>query len=236
MKGRILRSEPTNRLLLPIIGKIKVGIKDDRGFPKSIDYFTADGKYATLFTQVYGEKPQTIQIMFPDDDPSKVCCERYEYRDDEGRLIGSGDGETFKVWNGKEYQLLTVAEYPNLMHSIERKYPNKLYKKTGEGWQITLTLVFILPLVNKVAGLWQFSSKGTASTIPQIRDMFDAVMQSKNTCKGIIFDLNVQYAKSQKPGDRSRYPVVSLVPNESDENVKKVKSAMNPIKQLECKQ
>lgn len=232
INGRIKINKPAaerNHLVLPRVGFIKVGFKNEKGFPQSVDYFIPAGKYAGLFTKAYGEKPQTIQIVFPDDDPSKVCCERYEYRDDEGRLLATGDGETFQVWNGKEYQILTTAEYPNLMHSIEIRYPNRLYNRTGEGWQIILTLNFIIPCVRGIAGVWQFSTKGTASTIPQIRDVFDEMLENKGYCKGIIFDLNVQYAKSQKPGDKSRYPVVSLIPNESEENVLKVKQAYKPI-------
>lgn len=79
----------------------KIGMKNANGYPQSVDYFIPTGKYAGLFTQAYGEKPQTIQIVFPDDDPAKVCNERYEYRDDDGRLIAAGDGETFQVWDGK---------------------------------------------------------------------------------------------------------------------------------------
>lgn len=235
MKGRIIRNEMINRLSLPIIGKIKIGIKDDRGLPKSIDYFVSTGKYAGLFTKAYGEKPQTIQIVFSDDDAEKVCRERYEYRNDQGDLIASGDGETFEVWDGKKYQTLTTEQYPNLMHSIEARYPNKLYQRTGEGWQIILTLNFIIPCVRGVAGVWQFSTKGTASTIPQIRDVFDAMLQAKGYVMGIIFDLNVQFAKSQKPGDKSRYPVVSMIPNESEENVAKIRAAYQSTFKLEKK-
>ena len=52
-------------------------------------------------------------------------------------------------------------------------------------------------------------------------------------CKGIIFDLNVQFATTQKPGDCSRFPIVSLVPNESADNVLKVRKAWEPVKELE---
>ena len=231
MNGRITNrpNAEQGRLSLPRVGFIKIGYKDERGFPRSTDYFSAVGKYASLFTKAYGEKPQTIQIVFPNDDPAQVCNERYEYRDDEGRLMATGDGSTFKVWNCKQYQQLSVEDYPNLMTSIERRYPNKQYQRTGDGWSIILTLNFIIPCVQGIAGVWQFSTKGTASTIPQIRDVFDAMLQAKGYVRGIIFDLNVQFAKSQKPGDKSRYPVVSLIPNESEDNVKKVKQAYQPI-------
>ena len=92
---------------------------------------------------------------------------------------------------------------------------------------------FIVPLVRGVAGVWQFATKGTASTIPQIRETFDGMLLERGFCKGIIFDLNVQFATTQKPGDRSRFPVVSLVPNESADNVLKVRKAWEPVKELE---
>ena len=72
-----------------------------------------------------------------------------------------------------------------------------------------------------------------ASTIPNIRDTFDAILQEKGFVKGIIFDMNVQFAVSQKPGDRSRYPVVTIVPNESEGNLFAVKEAFKPVQLLE---
>lgn len=126
MKGRIKRPEAQqSRLILPRVGQIKIGMKNANGYPQSVDYFIPTGKYAGLFTQAYGEKPQTIQIVFPDDDPAKVCNERYEYRDDDGRLIAAGGGDTFQVWDGKKYETLTTEKYPNLMQSITKRYPNK---------------------------------------------------------------------------------------------------------------
>ena len=234
MKGRIKRPEANKaRLILPRVGFVKIGMKSERGLPQSVDYFIPVGKYAGLFTQAYGERPQTIQIVFPDDDPEKVCNERFEYRDDEGRLIAEGNGELFKVWDGTKYEELTVEQYPNLMQSIAKRYPNKAVKKGGDGWKITLTLNFIVPLVRGVAGVWQFTTNGSASTIPAIRETFDGMLAERAFCKGIIFDLNVQFATTQKPGDKSRFPVVSLVPNESDDNVLKVKKAFEPNKRIE---
>lgn len=234
MKGRIKRPEQNNtRLVLPRVGFVKIGMRNERGLPKSLDYFLPVGKYAGLFTQAYGETPQTIQIVFPDDDPEKVCNERYEYRDDDGRLIAEGNGEVFKVWDGQKYNELTIEDYPNLMQGVSNKYPNRLSKKDGDGWKVILTLTFIIPLVRGIAGVWQFSTSGSASTIPAIRETFDGMLNERGFCKGIIFDLSVQYATSQKPGDKSKYPVVSLVPNESLDNVLKVKKAFEPIKKLD---
>lgn len=230
MKGRIKRPKPNaGELMLPRIGKIKTGYKTPSGQPRSVDYFLASGKYAKLFHDAYGEKPQTLQIVFVSDNPEKSCFERYEYRDQEGRLFASGDGETFEVWSVKdqEYKEVTIGESPNLMASVEKRCPSP------QGWTVTLSLKFILPKVKKVAGLWEFSTKGVASTIPNIRDAFDTLNEHNGFVSGVIFDLNVEFAKSQKPGSKSRYPVVTLVPNESDENMKIAREGLfNVNKQL----
>ena len=230
MKGRININRPTTgiqRVVLPRVGFIKVGYKEKaangKEYPKSVDYFIPTGKYAGLFMKAYGEKPQTIQIVFSDDAPEKVCNEMYEYRDDDGRRIAYGDGETFFVWNGKQYCQYSTKDYPNLMAGVAEKHPNRAVLNGGDGWIVTLTVTFIIP----------FTTKGTASTIPNIRDTFDAILQEKGFVKGIIFDMNVQFAVSQKPGDRSRYPVVTIVPNESEGNLFAVKEAFKPVKLLE---
>lgn len=234
MKGRIKRTQEVSRVILPIIGKIKVGIKEKSRngteYPKSVDYFVACGKYAALFNAAYGEKPQTIQIVFPDDNAENVCSERYEYRDDKGALIASGDGETFNVWNGKEYVTLLASDYPNLMQSIQQRYPRRHGRQDGDNWDIVLTITFIIPFVRGVGGVWQFTTKGAASTIPNIRNTFDAMLEQRGKVRGVIFDLSVQFAKSQKPGINSRYPVVTIVPNESEANLKKIKEAFQPIR------
>lgn len=232
MNGRIHRADTqATRLAWPRIGKIKIGKKaisrNGKEYPTSVDYFIPSGKYAELFVKAYGQEPRTIQIIFPDDDPVKVCNEYYEYRDDKGQLIAKGDGVTFNVWNGRRYQVFTTTEYPDIMQRITAKYPNAQSRATGDGWRVRLTMNFVIPMVRGVAGVWTFETNGSASTIPNIRDAFDAMLTAKGYVQGIIFDLNVKFAQSQKPDDRSRYPVVSLVPNESEENVEKIKNALN---------
>ena len=224
MSGRIINKEKSNRLPFPQIGRIACGEKSEKGYPRSLDYFVASGKYKSLFDGAYGEKPSTIQIVFPSDDADLVCKESYELRDAAGKLVSEGDGETFKVWSdkAKAYTLLSTNEYPDLMNMIAVKYPKC-------EWKITLTLNFIIPKVRGIMGLWSFSTKGSASTIPQVRDTFDAMIEQNGHASGVIFDLSVKMHKSNKPNDTSRYPVVSLVPNESEENLRMVKECRKPI-------
>lgn len=227
MAGRIINNKEQKRLPFPIVGKIKCGEKNERGIPRSLDYFVASSDYAPLFTKAYGEKPSTIQIVFPSDDAELVCREEYVLRDGQGKLVATGDGETFKTWSekAKKYIIVTTTEQPDIMAMLEKHYKQE--------WKITLTLVFILPLVRGVMGCWQFQTKGSASTIPQVRDAFDAMLEQNGKAAGVIFDLSVKMHVSQKPNEKSRYPVVSLVPNESLENLQKVHEARKPIALIE---
>lgn len=228
MGGRIYRPEQGARgLELPEIGRLHIGMKNDRGLPTSIDYFRPTGKYASLFTQALGEKPQTITIVFPSDDAEAVCNERYEYRDDKGALVARGDGRVFEIWDGKRYAPYSVEQYPDIMEQITRRNPTK---RGAENWDVALTLRFIIPAVRGVVGVWQFSTKGKASSIKNIRESFDGVQKLRGTVTGWAFDLSVQFAKSNKPGVNSRYPVVSLVAN--DNRIEELRKAIEPTQNL----
>ena len=228
MGGRIIRPEQGVGILdLPEIGRLHIGMKNDRGLPTSIDWFRPTGKYAGLFTQALGEKPQTITIIFPSDDAGKVCNERYEYRDNSGALVARGDGHTFEIWDGKKYAPYSVDQYPDIMEQITARNPTK---RGADNWDVALTLRFIVPAVRGVVGVWQFSTKGAASSIKNIRNSFDGVQMMRGTVCQTAFDLSVQFAKSNKPGVNSRYPVVSLVAN--DTRIEEIRKAIAPTQNL----
>lgn len=228
MGGRIQRPEQGAAMLeLPEIGRLHIGKKqvgqNGREYPVSVDYFIPAGKYAAMFTAALGEKPQTIQVIFPDDDPEKVCNERYEYRDDKGALVARGDGRLFEIWDGKKYAPYSIEQYPDIMAQIAAKNPTK---RGAENWDVALTLRFIVPAVRGVVGVWQFSTKGRASSIKNIRNSFDGVQLMRGTVTQTVFDLSVQFAKSNKPGVNSRYPVVSLVAN--DNRINDIRAMLAP--------
>lgn len=228
MGGRIQRPEQGAAMLeLPEIGRLHIGKKqvgqNGREYPVSVDYFIPAGKYAAMFTAALGEKPQTIQVIFPDDDPEKVCNERYEYRDDKGALVARGDGRLFEIWDGKKYAPYSVEQFPDIMAQIAAKNPTK---RGAENWDVALTLRFIVPAVRGVVGVWQFSTKGRASSIKNIRNSFDGVQLMRGTVTQTVFDLSVQFAKSNKPGVNSRYPVVSLVAN--DNRINDIRAMLAP--------
>lgn len=228
MGGRIYRPEQTVDLLdLPEIGRLKIGKRmtgqNGKEYPTSVDYFIPAGKYAPLFLRACGEKPSTIQVIFPSDDPARVCNERYEYRDNAGALVARGDGRVFEVWDGKKYGIYPVDKYPDIMERIAATTPTK---RGLDNWDIVLTLRFIVPAVRGVVGVWQFSTKGRASSIRNIRESFDGVQMLRGTVTNSVFDLSVKFHKSNKPGSQSRYPVVELVCN--DNEIGGVLQAMKP--------
>ncbi len=227
MNGRIYRPEQGGELLeLPEIGRLHIGMKqksqNGKEYPVSLDYFRPTGKYAGLFKNAYGEKPSTIQIIFPSDNAELVCNERYEYRDDKGALVARGDGKNFELWNGKMYAPYSIDKSPDIMQQIAANNPTK---RDADNWDIALTLRFIVPAVRGVVGVWWFSTKGKASSIKNIRNSFDGVQMMRGTVMQTVFDLSVQYAKSNKPGDNSRYPVVSLIAN--DNSISTVREMLN---------
>lgn len=220
MGGRIYRPEQGAAILeLPEIGRLHIGKKqtsqNGKEYPVSVDHFIPSGKYADLFTQALGDKPATIQIVFPSDEPEKVCNERYEYRDNAGALVARGDGRVFEIWDGKRYVGYTTDAYPDIMQQVAANNPTK---RGADNWDIVLTLRFIVPAVRGIVGVWQFSTKGKASSVRNIRESFDGVQMMRGTVTQTVFDLSVQFAKSNKPGVSSRYPVVSLVANDNRVN------------------
>lgn len=232
MGGRIVRPEQGAGILeLPEIGRLHIGKKQvgEKGkeYPVSVDYFIPSGKYAPLFTQALGEKPQTITVIFPSDDTEKVCNERYEYRDDKGALVAQGDGHLFEIWDGKKYAPYSVDQYPDIMAQIAARNPTK---RGADNWDVVLTLRFIVPAVRGVVGVWQFSTKGAASSVKNIRDSFDGVKMMRGTVCQTAFDLSVQFAKSNKPGVNSRYPVVSLIANNT--RIEEIRKAIQPQQNL----
>lgn len=212
MNGRIQRPENAGDINFQEGGRVHIGQKSEKGYPMSLDYFRPTGKYAELFTKILGPKPQTIAILFTSDNAEKVCNERYEYRDDSGALVSYGDGEVFYVWDGKQYAPFLAKDYPDIMDRIAKKYPTKRGK---DSWKVTLQMQFIIPALSGVVCVWGFRTSGVASSIKNIRDSFDAVLALRGTVKGTVFDLSVTMHKSNKPDSSSRYPVVSMLANDT---------------------
>lgn len=211
--GRIAqRKTQVSASTLPEVGKIKIGEKrqSSKGveYPVSLDYFRPTGNYAGEFYKIYGDKPSKITVAFISDDISEVCNERYECWD-KGKRYGWGDGVTFTIWDGQQYIENVPANDPRVV---------------GFRWDMTLTLRFVLLEMKGVMGVWTFQTKAKQTTIPSIVKAFDFVRERANTIIGFPFNLMVEKHKSYNPGEQRNYPVVSLVPNFSEESIEMVKN------------
>jgi hypothetical protein len=206
---------------LPLIGSIRCGEKrisqkTGKEYPVSLDYFIASGDYASKFNEAYPDKPSKIQIVFISDDDWQSCFEEWDARDEQGRRAGYGDGETYWLWDGKDYQPTTD--------------PAQVRKYSDEGkikWKPVLTIQFIIPAIRGVFGCWRFTTSGDKSSMNAIRTMYDEIKAQAGTVVNIPFDLIVKKVTSNKPGNQSVYPVVTLVPNISTENMEQLRQFLN---------
>ena len=209
--GRIVRAaKETRKTKLPLIGNLRVGMKNEKGYPISLDHFIATGDYASYFQKEFGEKPTKVQIIFLSDENVQSCLEEWDGRDPKGKRAGYGDGETFHIY---DEQFESYIEMQN-KDSIEKQTKDK--KIT---WKILLTLHFVIPKIKGVFGLWRFQTRGNKSSIATIVSTFDEIKNNVGTIVNIPFDLIVKKVKSQTPGSIKVFPVVSLVPNLSTNNL-----------------
>lgn len=214
MNGRIKRSGPHEAgHSVPRIGKLKIGEKNAKGYPQSLDYFKPDGQYAGLFTEAFGAKPNKVQILFWTDDRATACNERWEGRTQDGKLWGRGDGEKYEVFSPNTDDYEQTEDRDRILVDAWGK-PVK--------WSVRLTLRFLIPQV-RVMGHWELSTGGDKSSVQALRDAFDMVLDKAGTVQRIPFDLSVKKVKSQKPGKKSVYPVLQLVPNLSEGNLLQIR-------------
>ena len=198
-----------------IVGKIKVGEVSEKGYPVSLDYFRATGKHDIEFHKQFGTKPQSIKIVFIDEENSLDV--RYELRAGK-KLYAYSDGESVFAIN-KLVNKYVLQEKP--FDQVKEKYADACKGK----WEKILRLYFLIPEV-KIWGLWVFETKGIESTIPTIEGSYDSVYMRAGTVVNIPFDLEVKKVVSQKPDSQNNYPVVSLIANMSDSSLERIRTAL----------
>lgn len=205
---------------LGTVGHIRIGEKavsqNGKEYPTSLDYFKPDApeQYVQFFRAAYGERPAKITITFLSNDVHDVCRQFYELRDGSGGRIAYGDGVTFyvatKQGDGSVKDVVTVP--PDV-----DKWMKAMETTAGKSWKERLVLKFAIPQI-PVLGLWEFSTHGNASTIPNIIGTIDTVFDMAGRLAGIPFDLIIDKVKSDKAQSKSVYPVVTMVCNISQES------------------
>jgi hypothetical protein len=214
VQGRIIKNKESK---IPIIGKIKIGQKNEKGYPESLDYFIASGNYKNYFDEAFGQKPTNIEIMFMSDDFSQSCYERFELRQG-AKLFAWGDGQDFKVYDetAEDYLDYNMDEHKDLIKGLNAKVKSD--------WNTVLCMTFLIPAIHGVFGAWTLTTKGKKSSIPQILGSYDMVQKAAGSVIGIPFDLQVKKVVSNKPESKSKFPVIQLVANVSQGHLEKVRN------------
>lgn len=226
----------TKSLSLPSIGEIKVGEKTNNS-ARSFDYFVASCKskpHEQLFNRYYGDKPQTINILFPEEADKSIVHKYTLSKSNQSKheIYVKGDGHEFEVWvtkNGKgEYvKKHRPKDGPAFVYGVEdewmegiKVWVNTQYNVNLE-WQEELTLYFYVVGV-KVKGYFRFITHASKSTIPQILDELDDIQNRFGTITMFPYDMVVKKVKSNKPGVVNQFPVVSINANVSAEAQDKI--------------
>lgn len=219
---------------LGIIGKIKIGeiaqSQNGKSFPKALDYFRCDAVdiYKDLFYKANGNEPKILTIVFPSNDIAECCNNYYELRDSAGKRVATGDGIHFKVAtkqsDGMVKDIFTTPTEP-------QKWMDDLAANSKGSWKEVLTLRFVIPNI-PIFGMWEFRTLGDDSSIPSIVGVIDSVMKMAGRISMIPFDLSVKMVKSDKAGSSSKYPVVSLIANVSQESIEKIRMLPDGITTL----
>lgn len=165
-----------------------------------------------MFNEIYGEKPDQIQIIFISDDDNISCNELWEGRERKtGALAGRSDGEKYELWD--------YEKNSGYVSTTSKDKVKKFTSEHGIEWSVILTLNFLVPSIRGVFGMWQLQTKGTKSSIESIIGTYDAMKEQAGTVINIPFDLVVKKVQGQKPGITRVYPVIDLIPNISSQNI-----------------
>jgi hypothetical protein len=225
MKGRL--NKERKQMPVPVLGKIKIGMKNAKGYPQSLDYFVPHSDFKVfedMFRSALGDKPNRISIVFVSDDVRDSCEENLELRDKSGALFCKSDGEVYRVVNNGEWIDYKASEMKEKYGSIEEFEKRLISVSGGRGFKRRLTLKFMCIDVKGLLGVWMLTTYADKSSIDNIINTFDSVMEFAGTVKMLPFDLVVSKVKKDMSGSKSVYPVLKLVPNHGIDNLTKVKT------------
>lgn len=226
--GRITkRKDVIGASVLPEIGKIKIGEKKTSAkgtqYPAALDYFRPTGTFANEFTKLFGAQPRKLNISFISDDINEVCNQRFECWTD-GKRWGFGDGETFTVFDrtlgDKDKDGKPKGAYAE---NIPASDPRVKALK----WDEMLTLRFVLLEMKGIMGYWRFETKAKTVTIPSVIKSFDFVKERAGSIIGFPFSLIIEKKTGYSPGEPRSYPMVTLVPNFTDDTMAMVSEYIN---------
>ncbi len=172
---------------LPRLGKIRLGIKKvsqktGKEYPAEVDYFILDPstpselenkKLIDVFHQLYGDKPKSINIMFPMADTKIFFQQFYKRYGSTTSLKCKGDGE-IAVCSQPEYakDLKVIGKDELGMTTVECLGKNCPYYKFNECSEVG-TLQILLPELPG-SGVWQITT-GSFHSIVEVNSCIDYI-------------------------------------------------------------
>ncbi|HPD11231.1 MAG TPA: hypothetical protein PLN56_09600 [Methanoregulaceae archaeon] len=141
----------SERRRLPRLGKIRLGVKAVTGsgkeYPREVDYFVVPPEVAA----VYGERPKSLDVMFPINDLDTVFPQALKY-------YGSGRGLKC-IGNG----VTAMSLDENTQAMVERSCPCSRLEKGG-GCMRRASLMVLLPKVS-LGGVYQIDMSSWNSIV-----------------------------------------------------------------------
>lgn len=221
MKGRIQRPNKPQSIKINTLGHVRIGErvvnpKTGKENPSSFDYFKIDGDsedYNKAVHDVYGDKPNMLRIAFLSDDMSECCNHFLELRDGAGKCVVYGDGVEFHEVREVERKFVYVLVKPKDPEAYMAEMESKVGKQFTESLKMRFLIMGTAEKPIPLFGTWELNTKGIESSIKNIVGQVDTVLEATGRIRMIPFDLHVKKVKSDKAGNSSRYPVLSLFCN-----------------------
>lgn len=240
---------------LPKLGTISLGIKDETGRFKAVDYFVVPNEVK----EVYGETPRELDIMLPSDDIETVFPAYLKRYGGQAGLICWGDGE--KAYLQEEYARSTQAKKEYQVTFKDGKFYHKeqevRVKKGESDWnwleipclhencpmykagkcKERATLKVILPKVSRVLGVYHINT----SSVYSYQNIVNAINLLSSMTGGKIAFIPLKLrvvpfeAHPLVEGKRikSKVPVMTLDLEMSMENLMKMMSvSKEPVRAL----
>lgn len=162
--------------ILPRLGKIRLGVKverpDKNPYPQATDYFVCPPEVQAVF----GEKPKTLQIMFPSNDMEQVARQYLRCYGQTFGLVCWGDGEKCRRKVDTATGDLAGRNTKDWAWSTDMTCDYEECPEYGARCRRVMNLMFMLPDVPGL-GVWQIDT----SSFYSIREI--------NSTLGIITNL-----------------------------------------------
>jgi len=220
--NKIVNNDKREQIHLPLIGKIRLGIKkvnEAKGtsYPAEVDYFVCPPEVQSFF----GEKPKELKIMFPVNDPEECFSQFYGCYGGNQKLKCQGNGMTCEriiddVGTKKEMECLGMLDKNG---PCEYGAKNKCSAR--------FALQFMIPEVS-IGGVYQISSQSVGSDI-SVRSGIDHAIKVAGRLSGIPFILRREEAKMMHEGKMQTHYLLKLFPDVSIQNLPALQAGMTEV-------